>query len=81
MRLHVNCECAIGTRLNLDLLFIAQNGVVLELCRTAAIASLIFYSNHHEVSIRLHLYYTSSYIFQGRPPLFHFVLHTVPSVY
>ena len=36
MRLHVNCACAIGTRLNLDLLCVAQNGVVLELRRIAA---------------------------------------------
>jgi len=33
MRVHVNCACAIGTSLNLDL---AENGVVLELRRTAA---------------------------------------------
>ena len=33
MQLHVNCACAIGTSLNLDLLCVAQNGVVLELCR------------------------------------------------
>jgi len=36
MRLHVNCACAIGTSPNLDLLCVAQNGIVLELCRTAA---------------------------------------------
>ena len=36
MRLHVNCACGIGTSLNLDLLCVAENGVVLELCRTAA---------------------------------------------
>jgi len=36
MRLHVNCTCAIGTSLNLDLLCVAQNGIVLELRRTAA---------------------------------------------
>jgi len=36
MHLHVNCECAIGTRLNLDLLFVAQNGIVLELRRATA---------------------------------------------
>jgi len=36
MRLHVNCACAIGTSLNLDLLCGAQNGVVLELRRTPA---------------------------------------------
>ena len=36
MRLHVNYTCAIGTRLNLDLLCVAQNGVVLELRRIAA---------------------------------------------
>jgi len=35
MCLHVNCVCAIGIRLNLDLLRVAQNGIVLELCRTA----------------------------------------------
>jgi len=35
MRLHVNCACAIGTSLTLDLLCVAQNGVVLEL-KTAA---------------------------------------------
>jgi len=32
----MNCACAIGTRLNLDLLFVAQNGVVLQLRGTAA---------------------------------------------
>ena len=32
---YVNCVCTIGTHLNLDL-FVAQNGVVLEVCRTAA---------------------------------------------
>jgi len=37
MRLHVNYECAIGTRLNRDLLCVAQNGDVLELRRIAAI--------------------------------------------
>jgi len=38
----VNCACTIGTRLNLDLLFVAQNGVVLELhlAKTTALASL-----------------------------------------
>ena len=36
MRLHVNCTCAIGTRLNLNLLCVAQNGVMLELCRITA---------------------------------------------
>ena len=36
MRLHVNSACAIGTGLNLDLLCVAENGVVLELRRTAA---------------------------------------------
>ena len=36
MRLHVNYACAIGTRLNLDLLCVAQNGVVLELHRITA---------------------------------------------
>ena len=36
MLLHVNYACAIGTRLNLDLLCVAQNGVVLELRRIAA---------------------------------------------
>ena len=36
MRLHVNCACAIGTSLNLDLLCVAENGVVIELRRTAA---------------------------------------------
>jgi len=36
MRLHVNCACAIGTSLNLDLLCVAQNGVVLELRRITA---------------------------------------------
>ena len=36
MRLHVNYACAIGTRLNLELLCVAQNGVVLELRRIAA---------------------------------------------
>ena len=36
MRLHVNCACAIGTRLNLDLSCVAQNGVVLELRRITA---------------------------------------------
>ena len=36
MRLHVNYACAIGARLNLDLLCVAQNGVVLELCRITA---------------------------------------------
>jgi len=34
VHLHVNCTCTIGTRLNLDPLYVAQNGVVLELCRT-----------------------------------------------
>ena len=36
-----NCPCAIGTHLNLNLLFVARNGVVLELCRAAAS------QNHH----------------------------------
>ena len=36
MRLHVNCACATGTSLNLDLLCVAENGVVLELRRTVA---------------------------------------------
>jgi len=36
MRLQVHCACAIGTRLNLDLLCVAQNGIVLELRRIAA---------------------------------------------
>ena len=36
MRLHVNSACAIGTGLNLDLLCVAENGVVLELRRIAA---------------------------------------------
>ena len=36
MRLHVNYARAIGTRLNLDLLCVAQKGVVLELRRIAA---------------------------------------------
>jgi len=36
MQLHVNCTCAIDTSLNLDLLCVAQNGVVLELCITTA---------------------------------------------
>jgi len=36
MRLHVNCACATGTRLNLDLLCVAQNGIVLEIPRIAA---------------------------------------------
>jgi len=35
MRLHVNCTCPIGTSLNLDLLCVAQNGVMLELHITA----------------------------------------------
>ena len=34
MCLHVNCACVIGTRLNLDLLFVAPNGVVLDFRRT-----------------------------------------------
>jgi len=34
--LHVNCACAIGTRLNLNLLCVAQNGIVLELRRIKA---------------------------------------------
>ena len=38
MRLHVNYACAIGTRLNLDLLFVAQDGgVVLGLGTTASL--------------------------------------------
>jgi len=36
MRSHLNYACAIGTRLNLDLLCVAQNGIVLELCRITA---------------------------------------------
>jgi len=45
MRMHVNCACAIGTRLNLDLLRVAQNDVMLELAelqlaKTATLASL-----------------------------------------
>ena len=36
MRLHVNCACAVGTSLNLDLLCVAQNSVMLKLRRTAA---------------------------------------------
>ena len=36
MHLHVNCACAIGTHLNLNLLCVAQSDVVLELCRTTA---------------------------------------------
>ena len=36
MRLHVNCTCAIGASLSLDVLFVAQIGIVLELFRTAA---------------------------------------------
>jgi len=36
MCLHVNYACTIGTRLNLNLLCVAQNGVVLELRRIAA---------------------------------------------
>jgi len=32
MCLHVNCACTIATCLNLELLFVAQNGVVLEPC-------------------------------------------------
>jgi len=39
MCLRVNCACAIGTYLNLNLLCVAQNGVVLELHRTTALAS------------------------------------------
>ena len=35
MCLHVNYACAIGTRLNLDLLCVTQNGVVLKLRRIA----------------------------------------------
>ena len=35
MRLHVNCACAIGTHLNLDLLCV-ESGVVLEIRRIAA---------------------------------------------
>jgi len=31
MRLHANYACAISTRVNLNLLCVAQNGVVLEL--------------------------------------------------
>jgi len=41
MHFHVNCACAIGTHLNLNLLFVAQNGIMLEFCRTAAS------QNHH----------------------------------
>ena len=42
MRLHVNSACTIGTGLNLDLLCVAENGVVLEpqLAKTATLASL-----------------------------------------
>jgi len=36
MRLHVNYACAIGTRLNLDLLCVTQDGVVLKLRGIAA---------------------------------------------
>ena len=36
MRLHVNCTCATGTCLTLDLLCVAQNGIVLEIRRIAA---------------------------------------------
>ena len=36
MRLHVNYACAIGTSPNLDPLCVAQNGIILELRRTAA---------------------------------------------
>ena len=42
MQLHVNCACAMGTSLNLDLLCVAENGIVLELCRTAASHSCRF---------------------------------------
>jgi len=34
LHVHVNCTCAIGTRLNL--LFVAQNGIMLDFCRSAA---------------------------------------------
>jgi len=42
MRLDVNCACAISTHLNLDLLCVAQNGIVLEpqLAKTATLAGL-----------------------------------------
>jgi len=36
MRLHVNCACTIGTCLNLDVLCVAQYGIVLKLHRTTA---------------------------------------------
>ena len=36
MRLHVNCTCVIGTRLNLNLLLLLKMVFVLELRRTAA---------------------------------------------
>ena len=41
MCLHVNCTCTISTCLNLDLWFVVQNGVVLELRRTTVS------QNHH----------------------------------
>jgi len=41
MHLHLNCACPVGIRLNLNPLFAAQNGIVLELCRTTAC------QNHH----------------------------------
>ena len=42
MRLDVNCACAISTRLNLDLLCVAQNSIMIEpqLAKTATLASL-----------------------------------------
>ena len=36
MHLHVYCACTISTHLNLNLLLVAQNGIALELRRTAA---------------------------------------------
>jgi len=46
MCLHVNCACTIGTRLNLDLLCVAKNGIVLELRRTVAS------QNHHSCQLQ-----------------------------
>jgi len=41
MCLHVNCTCAIGSHLNLDLLCVAQYGVLEpHLAKTATLASL-----------------------------------------
>ena len=48
MRSHVNYACAIGTRLNLDLLCVAQDGVVLELRRIAASHSCQFANKRAE---------------------------------